>query len=134
MQQGLSNSSDPRDIALILSRSLIIRKRNPFSLISLDFKSVTLSAHLTRGDGAVVGVGGGRVVGERLGEVVGQLAGPVEHVASVVGAVPHLDLGRLLLGLLLSQADADEGAVRDELHAVAGRADLLVDLEIIGMG
>ena len=131
MQQSLSNSSDPRDKALILSRSLIIRKRNPFSLISLDFKSVTLSAQLTRGDGAVVGVGGGRVVGERLGEVVGQLAGPVEHGTGVVGAVADLDLGGLLLGLLLGQADADQGAVGDELHAVARRTNLEKKAEFV---
>ena len=68
-------------------------------------------------------------IGVGAAHVVERQAGPVEHLALVVRPVVHRRLGRDRLDLVLAVAEAGEVAVGHELDAMAGRADLAVDLE-----
>ena len=64
--------------------------------------------------------------------MIGEAARPLEHFALVVRAVMDLELGRDSRRLRLGEARAagiGEIAERQELEAVAGGADLAIDLE-----
>src|SRR4029077_9836916 len=68
------------------------------------------------------------VVRERRREMVGKGAGPLEHLALVVGAVGHLILGRDRSGLSFGEAGATrigEIAERQQFYAVAGGGNFL---------
>ena len=81
---------------------------------------------------AAVGVACRLIVGERRRKMIGEAARPLEHFALVVRAVLDLELGCDSRRLLLGEARAagiGEVAERQELEAVAGGADLAIDLE-----
>mmetsp|Transcript_16469 Transcript_16469/g.45930 ORF Transcript_16469/g.45930 Transcript_16469/m.45930 type:complete len:211 (+) Transcript_16469:258-890(+) len=78
--------------------------------------------------GAAIGVARMGLVHVGGGQLVGQLAGALKHLALVVGPVGDLDLGRHGLGFLLSVAHTHQVAVVHQVQAVAGGADLSVDL------
>mmetsp|Transcript_38253 Transcript_38253/g.68600 ORF Transcript_38253/g.68600 Transcript_38253/m.68600 type:complete len:248 (+) Transcript_38253:154-897(+) len=81
-----------------------------------------------RGIGAAVGVAGVRLIHVGRGQLVGQLAGAIEHLALVVGAVLHLNLRRHRLGLLLRVAHAYQLAEVNEVQAMASGTHLSVHL------
>ena len=75
---------------------------------------------------------GGILVRERRREAVGRAAGPLEHVAGIVRPVLDLVFGRERANLRLGEfrpAGLGEVAEGDIAQAVAGGADLPVDLE-----
>ena len=72
------------------------------------------------------------IVGERRREIVGDFAGPLEHLTLIIRAIGDLEGGRDRGGLSLAEAGTagiGEIAERQQLEAVAGRADLAIDLE-----
>ena len=70
-------------------------------------------------------------IGEGLRKRIGRAAGALEHLAVVVGAVRHLELGGERLDLAFGEFGAariGEVAEMHVLHGMAVRADLAVDL------
>jgi hypothetical protein len=71
---------------------------------------------------------GGGFVGERLLEAIGQTPRPLDGSA-VVADIGDLHLGRDALHLVLGQAELHQVAIGQQRQRMAGRADVLVDLE-----
>src|SRR6185437_7627964 len=72
------------------------------------------------------------IVRKRRWEIIGNLSGPLKHLALVVRAVGDLEARGDGRGLCLGEAGTariGEVAERQKLEAVAGRADLAIDLE-----
>jgi hypothetical protein len=78
------------------------------------------------GGSAVVGGAGGLLVRERRLEGVRRQACPLEHLAFVVRAVGHLHRGRYSLDRVLAQARARKVTIADQIHGMAGCADVPV--------
>ena len=84
-------------------------------------------AEVGRQGAAVCGLGG-IVVRKGRDEAVRELAGPLEHLAFLIRPVHYEGVRRLGPGRGLGHAHLHEVAVEHQPHAVAGGADLAIDL------